>query len=121
MNPEYGDDPSAEVDFDNPEVVVPEWPKYLNVYEVIQAWGGPEEGGWWYNCGTPLESVRADNDEQQKEALVRLEQRYAMNDQSDWDRERKRGKSSSAGGYDITIYVERNFAEPFPQRRPHYE
>ena len=25
--------------------------RYLNVYEVTQQYGGPEEGGWWYNYG----------------------------------------------------------------------
>lgn len=28
---------------------------YLNVYIVTQAYGGPEEGGWWYNCWEPEE------------------------------------------------------------------
>lgn len=30
---------------------------YLNVYAVTRHYGGPEEGGWWYNVGTPLASV----------------------------------------------------------------
>ena len=24
---------------------------YINVYEMSQAYGGPEEGGWWYDVG----------------------------------------------------------------------
>jgi hypothetical protein len=26
--------------------------KHINVYEVDRAYGGPEEGGWWYDTGT---------------------------------------------------------------------
>lgn len=25
---------------------------YVNVYELDRAYGGPEEGGWWYDIGT---------------------------------------------------------------------
>lgn len=31
--------------------------QYLNAYEVTRHYGGPEEGGWWYNMGTPLASI----------------------------------------------------------------
>lgn len=30
---------------------------YLNAYEVCRAYGGPEEGGWWYDAGEPLASI----------------------------------------------------------------
>ena len=30
---------------------------FLNVYETSRAYGGPEEGGWWYNCGEFLECL----------------------------------------------------------------
>ena len=30
--------------------------KYVNVYEVSKCYGGPEEGGWWYNAGELRES-----------------------------------------------------------------
>ena len=31
--------------------------KYINAYEVTRHYGGPEEGGWWYNSGEPVASV----------------------------------------------------------------
>ena len=38
--------------------------KYVNVYSVTRHYGGPEEGGWWYNAGEPIESrLIADEDE----------------------------------------------------------
>lgn len=30
---------------------------YLNTYEVQNLYGGPEEGGWWYEAGTPVQSI----------------------------------------------------------------
>lgn len=30
---------------------------YVNAYAVTRHYGGPEEGGWWYNAGRPLASV----------------------------------------------------------------
>ena len=28
------------------------------LYEIDRAYGGPEEGGWWYNCGTLERTVK---------------------------------------------------------------
>jgi hypothetical protein len=30
---------------------------FINIYGVTRAYGGPEEGGWWYDCGEPLASI----------------------------------------------------------------
>jgi hypothetical protein len=30
---------------------------YLNTYRTWQAYGGPEEGGFWYECGEPVQSI----------------------------------------------------------------
>jgi len=30
---------------------------YVNVYRVTRHFGGPEEGGWYYNAGEPLASI----------------------------------------------------------------
>lgn len=34
---------------------------YLNVYAVTRHYGGPEEGGWWFNAGEPLASIPLTN------------------------------------------------------------
>jgi hypothetical protein len=31
---------------------------FINTYEVVLAFGGREEGGWWYEVRTPLSSKR---------------------------------------------------------------
>jgi hypothetical protein len=31
--------------------------KFITAYSVTRHYGGPEEGGWWYNWYTPLKTV----------------------------------------------------------------
>lgn len=33
-------------------------PHILAIYEIDRAWGGSEEGGWWFDCGTLVRIVR---------------------------------------------------------------
>ena len=106
----------------------PEFPKHLNVYQITQAYGGPEEGGWWFDAGVPCESVVVDSQEEREQVLSRLRTRYQLDEQNRYapepsyvDRQRSRGRTSAAGGYDIRIQEEYEFAQPFPQERPRYE
>jgi len=41
---------------DTPKVQFAEGFKFVNVYELSQAYGGPEEGGWWVDCGSLITS-----------------------------------------------------------------
>ena len=41
---------------------------YVNVYAITRHYGGPEEGGWWYNTGEPIES-RVATDEHHAEVI----------------------------------------------------
>lgn len=36
---------------------------YVNVHAVTRHYGGPEEGGWWYDAGQPLASVPVEAEE----------------------------------------------------------
>lgn len=47
--------------------------KFINVYRVERAYGGPEEGGWWYDDYTPLKSVRANTKRLRKKIRKKLE------------------------------------------------
>ena len=31
--------------------------KFITAYSVTRHYGGPEEGGWWYNWSTPVKTV----------------------------------------------------------------
>ena len=37
--------------------------KYANAYWTDRLYGGPEEGGWWYEAGEPVQSVLISQDE----------------------------------------------------------
>ena len=114
---------------------------YLNTYEQWEAYGGPEEGGWWYTCGIPVQSVFF-VDEDLDDFLERL----------DWDERNKlltkatnaytlgqppTPKNTGYGGYTFVVgsdtptgyhqdnnyrsCFEEGFAEAFPTERPYYE
>lgn len=89
-------------------------PIYVNVYLVDQAYGGPEEGGWWYLCGEPVESIVADSEGHAKELAISLEAGRYNN-----AGRRPIHSVLSEGEYDVRI--EQHFARPFPERKPHYE
>lgn len=36
--------------------------KYVNVYSMSREYGGPEEGGWWFDTWEPVASVPCEED-----------------------------------------------------------
>jgi hypothetical protein len=87
--------------------------KFLNVYEVTRHYGGPEEGGWWYNWYECIE-VFPVRDEEQGEQL------------RDWlfseHEHKKHGNIYSVlGGTDIVVYLEDEPKESETKERPYYE
>ena len=113
---------------------------YLNTYSRHMQYGGPEEGGWWYDCGTPLQSILYSNEDYDQ-----------WSEKQDWDQLKEiRDKttytytegrcpkpiSNSTGGYtflpgsdipdkhifadDVYTCFEEHFAEQYPQERPTY-
>lgn len=114
---------------------------YLNTYEQWEAYGGPEEGGWWFTCGTPLQSVFFSGEEledflerttweERSDLLARATNAYTKG-------MAPTPKDTGYGGYtfvlgsdvptgyhqdnNITSCFENGFAEPFPAERPRYE
>ena len=57
------------------------WPApiFVNVYELDQSYGGPEEGGWWVSTQTPVASEQMVGTADVWEALVRLSERFSRN------------------------------------------
>ena len=95
---------------------------FVNAYNVHQSYGGPEEGGWWRDVFEPLESVKVDSDAERDATLARLRKRYDLDEDGnylhandhehpDFDRQRSRGRTSCAGGYDVAVYCEDSFAQ----------
>lgn len=82
---------------------------YVNVYSVTREYGGPEEGGWWYNALNCEHSewVPIEEAEQTKKDL-REEFKGA-----------ERGDIYSArGGVEIVILIEEKQAQSETRERP---
>ena len=95
---------------------------YINVYLADRAYGGPEEGGWYYDYGIPVESRRVlsptdyTNPHSEYETeLVFLTARYDRLNQSRPDIH----SVLSEGRYVVTI--EDEFARAYPYKCPPYE
>lgn len=96
---------------------------YIHKYEVAQQYGGPEEGGWYYNAGDPAEDwcVVMVEDEEIANLVCR-----ALN-----QAERERREEEEPYEYtSVLSYCSQFFefdvsnspvAEGFPKVRPHYE
>lgn len=95
---------------------------YVNAYSVGRCYGGPEEGGWWFDAGTPLASVpvSADGPEEKIEAEIEAV-KADLSARLGWPLEPAQGRYSAIGEDDFEIYIEEAFASPFPAERPHYE
>jgi len=91
------------------------------VYLCDRAYGGPEEGGWWYDCGVPSEEhahfTRGFKREKAAYAYARrLNERYA----EQWNQGRRDISSVLSEGQ---FYAEAHEGTPapYPKVRPHYE
>lgn len=85
---------------------------YVGVYSIRRCYGGPEEGGWWYDSGDLMFSVRCFSEESADDLGALLREKFP-----------RTGKRYSVlGGYDFEIKVGNTFPiEHFPTNRPHYE
>lgn len=89
--------------------------KYVNVYLVEQAYGGPEEGGWWYDYGVPHVSIS----EECPGGLDAMLEQWRV-----WCTE----QNGARPPYDYTngcgeyrVFVEDEPAKAWPSERPVYE
>ena len=109
--------------------------KYLNIYELAQAYGGPEEGGWWYTCGEPVESTEVVNLQQSIKTCDNLNAKfrhsssgYAMGfgehdgvDPDGFGDDNYLIRGGMWGDKKLRARIEDHPAEAYPQERPHYE
>ena len=86
---------------------------FVNAYEVSREYGGGEEGGWWYDMGTPLASVPCRGRKAAKRERKRLMKLYAH-------LEGDLNSVSTIGRTTIQVYFEEELAAPFPRERPYY-
>ena len=108
---------------------------YVNVYEKASAYGGPEEGGWWYTVIDPLGCEGSTTNEDEARDLaesVRLEieqpEAYYMgiNNADGCDPDGQGDDSYlTVGGVwgdsSLVVYVEDHPPKHQPEERPHDE
>lgn len=96
---------------------------YVHKHQVRQAYGGPEEGGWWYEQGTVVEDWKSPEFTTQEEAEEACRK---LNEEENVRRESEEEYSmTSVLSYNSTFYaydVSKHYlAFNYPQERPHYE
>lgn len=88
---------------------------YVNAYVENRLYGGPEEGGWWYNAGSPVAAIpfiingefTSQKMAQHLENTIGYHSKYPL---------------SSVLGHDtLSIVTENAFPEEYPSETPHYE
>lgn len=89
---------------------------YVNAYAVTRHYGGPEEGGWWYDAGEVVASTYIGNDYGVAER-VRDKMRKRLAPRFD----NTRNRYSVLGGADLVVCVEDEPAVAYPAERPYYE
>ena len=144
---------------------------YVNVYLVTQLYGGPEEGNWYFDAGSPLASIpivtKRENQDyycisetigygsNKKIDKVEIHLRECFDcegdgeyeEEDEYDHERRTVRCTECGEvpadlegtaklmkdmYDlfhddvgryehIQVMLQKNFATPFPEHKPHYE
>lgn len=85
---------------------------YVNVYELAQGYGGPEEGGWYYEAGVPIAAYLCENLREAERLQKSLrEGRFPDN---------RARYSVRPQNIDFGVYIETHFAAPFPEQTPRY-
>lgn len=93
--------------------------KFVNIYEVNRGYGGPEEGGWWYDYGSVSVSFAIPSGDQE-EAKAKLILAQSIVDDWNGDGEnRDLGSVNCVGSF--LCWIEDHPGRDFPDRKPHYE
>ena len=115
-------DPDDDRHNDNDETPGVVW---VNAYRISRHFGGPEEGGWWYDWYTCVASMPITNglpDTEQRCALIGI----WMAESLGWTPtpyEMNHGGSRFVvnGHSDFAVYTEKSYQESETTHRPHYE
>lgn len=93
---------------------------YVNVYKIDRAYGGPEEGGWWYDIGDLIQSMGIpDPFLSRAAAIAARDNLQAELDKNENDGAPPVSSVNSRGRYEAQIQLHRG--RSYPSRRPHYE
>ena len=90
-------------------------PTAIQLHFIWQVYGGPEEGGWWYTEGTPLDKDATNCVYGKKHCIRRcleLTEKYGLDKQP--------SISTSQGFEAIDATLSTKWAESYPKERPYY-
>ena len=91
---------------------------WVTAYEVTREWGGPEEGGWWWNYYAPIQTLPLIIPSFTYGRWASRVRDYLYRRHAD----RKWGDIySMAGGVDVIVMTEWCRREYATTERPHYE
>lgn len=87
-------------------------PVVVALYETWTRYGGPEEGGYYYECGFPIKAVCVFNKKQAIRTAIQLQQEALKEFGSERD---------YLGWPNFRVTFEQGYPKPYPEQRPHYE
>ena len=95
---------------------------YVAAHEVTSSYGGPEEGGWWYDVGTVLNATRIVASIDPAETVERLREEYTRV----YDRlmplyGEESTRHLTTGEPDLSVSISDERPCDYPATRPHYE
>lgn len=90
---------------------------HVNVYELDRRYGGPEEGGWWYDAGDVVHSIPVFTltDEEIDRLLDAMKKQYPEHTGP------YEITSMAYQGGDYLVRVENSEGRSWPEERPFYE
>ena len=86
-------------------------PTVVAWYETDMRYGGPEEGGWYYEQGWPIQQVCVFSRKQAIREAIRLHEEALQEAGEERD---------YLGWNNFTIDYRTEWAQPYPQERPYY-
>ena len=87
-------------------------PTTLTIHEAILNYGGPEEGGWWYESGYPCLTHCVFSKKQAVQAFIQYFDEYEVADQPSL------GISTTYHNYEVNF--SNGYATVYPESKPHY-
>ena len=97
---------------------------WIHKYEVSQEYGGPEEGGWWYDLGTLVEDFVPLYFEDEDAVYEKCRELNGAEGKRREDEEQygyTSVLSHMSTFYDYTVDETAYPPKHFPETRPHYE
>jgi len=89
-----------------------EEPTVITIHETCLRYGGPEEGGWWYQQGEPVLSHCIFSKKQAIQTYVKYFEEYEIEGQPSL------GDSTTYSNYELMF--SNALARAYPETKPHY-